>query len=315
MSEITINPDGIAAMERRIRPHIRRTPILSLSPQDLGLDASFEPILKLEALQHAGSFKARGAFANLLSRDIPKAGVVAASGGNHGVAVALAASRVGVPASIFVPAIASQAKIARIQECGANLVVGGDAYVDALVASERWMVESGAISVHAYDHPLTILGAGTLGAEFDEQAPKVDTLLVSVGGGGLIAGIATWYGGRARVIGVETEGCPTLHEALRAGKPVDASVGGIAADSLGAKRIGGHAFPIIRANVAGSLLVSDDEIRGAQRRLWSIARVVAEPGAAAGLAALLSGRYRPQAGERVGIIVCGANTTAVDFNR
>lgn len=313
MEEPTIDPAGIAAMERRIRPHIRRTPTLALSSRDLGLDPSLELVLKLEALQHAGSFKARGAFANLLCREVPKAGVVAASGGNHGIAVAFAANRAGVPATIFVPAIASPAKTARIQECGAKLVVGGDAYADAFAASERWAAQSGAMPVHAYDHPITILGAGTLAAELEEQASGLDTLLVSVGGGGLIAGIAAWYRGRTRVIGVETEGCPTLHAALRAGKPVDVSAGGLAADSLGAKRIGEHAFPLVRAHAAGSLLVGDGEIREAQRRLWSIARIVAEPGAAAGLAALLSGRYRPQAGERVGLIVCGANTTAVDF--
>ena len=311
----SIDREAIAAAQTRIRPFIRATPILGVAPQDFALGRPASLTLKLEALQHTGSFKARGAFANLLSRHaLPKGGVVAASGGNHGAAVAFAAKTLGVSAHIFVPAISSPAKIARIRGLGAVLTVGGADYAEALAASEAFAAETGALPIHAYDDPLTLLGPGTLGAELEAQAPDLDTLLVSVGGGGLIAGIAAWYQGRARVLGVETEGCPALNAAFAAGRPVDAPVGGLAADSLGARRIGAHCFPIIRAHVAEALLVTDEAVHEAQRQLWALARIVAEPGAAAGLAALLSGRYRPRAGERLGLIVCGANTAAVNFD-
>ena len=295
-----------------IRPHVRVTPILELTGADAGL-AAFPLTLKLELLQHSGSFKARGAFANLLLRAVPAAGVVAASGGNHGAAVAYAAMRLRVRARIFVPTVSSPAKIARIRGYGADLVVGGERYADALAASQAYVAESGALPVHAFDQAETLLGQGTLGLELTGQAPALDTVLVAVGGGGLIGGIAAWYAGRVQVIGVEPEAAPTLFEALKADAPVDAPAGGVAADSLAPRRVGELMFPIARAHVARVVLVSDDAIRAAQRQLWDSVRIVAEPGGSAAFAALLSGAYVPRPGERVGVVVSGGNTTAVDF--
>jgi threonine dehydratase len=307
-----IDRAAIGHAHDRIRNHVRLTPILSASGADLGL-APFPLTLKLELFQHAGSFKTRGAFTNLLSRTIPAAGVVAASGGNHGAAVAYTAMRLGVPARIFVPTVSLPAKIARIRGYGAQLVVGGDLYADALAASQAWTRESGALPVHAFDQAETLLGQGTVALELERQAP-LDTLLVAVGGGGLIGGIAAWYGGRVKVIGVEPEAAPTLYDALRAGRPVDAPAGGIAADSLAPRRVGELMFPIAQAHVARVVLVSDDAIRRAQRALWEAFRVVAEPGGTATTAALMAGAYVPAAGERVGVVVCGGNTTAVEFS-
>ena len=239
--------------------------------------------------------------------------MIAASGGNHGAAVAYAARRLGVRATIFVPGIASPAKLERIRNYGAELLVAGERYADALAASEAHVAATGALPVHAYDQLETLLGQGTIGLELEADAPDVDTLLVAVGGGGLIGGIAAWYAGRTNVIGVEPEGAPTLRRALDAGGPVDVEVSGIAADSLGARRLGENVFPIARDHVAGALLVSDAEIVAAQRALWEVMRVVVEPGSAAAFAALLTGRYRPAARERIAVLLCGANTTAVDF--
>ena len=270
----------------------------------------------MELLQHAGSFKPRGAFANLLARAVPPAGVVAASGGNHGAAVAFAARRLGVPATVFVPSVASPAKVAQIRGYGAELVVEGDRYADALAASERRLAASGAMAVHAYDQVETLLGAGSLGAELEEQAPDADSVLVAVGGGGLLGGVAAWYAGagrRPRLVGVEPELSPTLTRALAAGRPVDAETDGIAADSLAPKRVGELMFPLAREHVDRVVLVSDDAIRAAQEALWSVLRLVAEPGGAAAFAGLLSGAYRPREGERVAVVICGGNTTAVDF--
>ncbi|HET7342825.1 MAG TPA: threonine/serine dehydratase [Methylomirabilota bacterium] len=297
-----------------IRPHLRATPIVEIDGADLGA-AGVALTLKLESLQHSGSFKARGAFANLLLREIPAAGVVAASGGNHGAAVAYAAMRLGIRAKIFVPTVSSPAKIARIRGYGADLVVGGERYADALAASEAWSRQSGALPVHAYDQAETLLGQGTLALELERQQPRLDTVLAAVGGGGLLGGIAVWYARRVRVIGVEPQAAPTLFEALKAGRPVDAPAGGIAADSLAPRRVGELMFPIARAHVERVALVSDDAIRSAQRALWESLRVVVEPGGAAALAALLSGAYAPAPGERVGVILSGGNTTAVDFDR
>ena len=309
-----VSREAIAETHARIRQHIRRTPVLELTARDLGL-ADFAPVLKLELAQHSGSFKVRGAFANLTLRKIPRAGVAAASGGNHGAAVAYAAMQLGHMARIFVPEISSPAKIARIRGYGAHLVVGGKLYAEALAACEAYIAEAGALSVHAFDQVETILGQGTVGAEWEEQAPGLDTVLVAVGGGGLIGGIAAWYAGRVKVIGVEPRLAPTLHAALAAGRPVDAPAGGIAADSLAPKRIGERVFPIARQYVAAAVLVEDDAIAAAQRTLWDVARIVAEPGAAAPLAALLARAYVPDKGERVGVLVSGANTTAVAFDR
>ena len=269
--------------------------------------------LKLELLQHAGSFKSRGAFNNLLTRKIPPAGIVAASGGNHGAAVAFAAMKLGIPAKIFVPSVASPAKIQQIQAYGADLVVGGERYADALVASEAWISHSGALPIHAFDQVETLLGQATVGLELEQQAPKLDTLLVSVGGGGLIAGIAAWYRGKIKIVGVEPELAPTLTRAFAAGRPVDAEAGGIAADSLAPRRVGELVFPIAQQFVSGAVLVTDEALREAQRSLWKNLRIVAEPGGAAAFAALLSGRYRAQPNERIGVLICGGNTTAVDF--
>lgn len=309
-----ITPDRIAATEALIRPYIRRTPVVAIDAAELGL-APTPLLLKLELLQHSGSFKARGAFANLLLRDIPPAGVIAASGGNHGAAVAYAAQRLGVRATIFVPSISSRAKIERIRSYGATLVIGGDRYADALAASEGHVARSGGLAVHAFDQPETLLGQGTLGLELEQDAAGgIDTLLVAVGGGGLIGGVASWFAGRIKVVAVEPEGAPTLHRALAAGAPVDAPAEGIAADSLAPRRIGQMAFAIARAHVAPEVvLVSDDAIRQAQAMLWSRLRLVAEPGGAAALAALLSGGYRPGKGERVAVLVCGGNTEAVSL--
>jgi threonine dehydratase len=246
---------------------------------------------------------------------VPKAGVAAASGGNHGAAVAYAAMRLEHKATIFVPSVASPAKIARIKSYGADLIVGGERYVEALAASESFAERTGALKVHAYDQVETIVGQGTLGLEVESQAADLDTLVVAVGGGGLIGGIATWYQGRLKIVGVEPELAPTLHMALQAGQPVDAPAGGIAADSLAPKRVGNLMFPIAQAHVDHVALVEDSAIAEAQRVLWDKLRLATEPGGAAALAALLSGRYRPQRSERVGVILCGGNTTAVDFTR
>jgi threonine dehydratase len=310
----TVNRERIEAVERLIRPYIRRTPVVESDGRDFDLDSG-AIVLKLELLQHSGSFKTRGTFANLLMREVPKAGVVAASGGNHGVAVAYAAQKRNVPAKIFLPSISSPAKIQRIRDYGADLVVGGERYADALAASEAWAAQSGALPIHAFDQTETLLGQGTLGLELQAQAPALDTLLVAVGGGGLIGGIAAWYAGSIAIVGVEPEASPTLAKALEAGRPVDAPTDGIAADSLAPKRVGERGFPIAQRYVDRVVLVSDDAIRNAQQMLWSIARIVTEPGGAATFAALISGRYRPRPGERVGVVLCGANTTAVDFTR
>lgn len=309
---MTVDRDAITHADSLIRRHIRRTPVVEVQGADFGLDGS-ALALKLELLQHSGSFKARGAFTNLLMRPVPPAGVVAASGGNHGAAVAFAASKLGVPARIFVPVVSSAAKMDRIRSYGAELVVTGERYADALAASQQWAEQSGALTIHAYDQPETLLGQGTVGLELEQQCPKLDVLLVAVGGGGLIGGIAAWYGGRIRIIGVEPAAAPTLYCALQAGHPVDAEAGGVAADSLAPRRVGELMFPFAQKYVERAVLVSDEAILQAQVALWNELRVVAEPGGAAALAALLSGEYKPKSGERVGVLVCGGNTTAVDF--
>jgi threonine dehydratase len=308
-----VNPQTIARCEQLIRPHVRRTPVIEINAGELGLSAT-ALTLKLELLQHSGSFKARGAFANLLTRDVPMAGVVAASGGNHGAAVAYAAMKLGKPAKIFVPSVSSPAKVARIREYGADLVIEGDRYADALAASERWTLQTGAMPVHAFDQDETMMGQGTIGLELSQQAPDIDTLLVSVGGGGLIAGIAAWYAGRVKVIGVEPSASPTLTRAFEAGHPVDAEAGGLAADSLAPRRVGERVFPIVHKYARQTVLVSDDAIADAQATLWRALRIVAEPGGAAAFSALLSGAFKPQASERVAVVISGGNTAAVNFD-
>jgi threonine dehydratase len=305
---------GIAGAHDHIRPYIRLTPVIEVDGADFGL-AACAVILKLELHQHGGSFKTRGAFANMLLRQVPQAGVVAASGGNHGVAVAYAAKRLGKPARIFVPSVASPAKVSRIRECGADLVITGERYADALEASQIWAASSGALQIHAFDQVETLLGQGTVAAEFEQQATTLDTLLVAVGGGGLIGGIAAWYAGSVRLIGVEPETAPTLTRALEAGHPVDAEAGGVAADSLAPRQVGALMYPIAQQYVDRVVLVPDRAIEAAQQTLWDVMRIVTEPGGAAAFAALLSGRYRPSEGERVGVLLCGGNTTVVNFER
>ena len=308
----TITRDGIAETYRQIAPYIRKTPILSAAAQDFGLSGP-AVLFKMEFMQHTGSFKARGAFANLLRRDVPAAGVAAASGGNHGAAVAFAAQRLGHKASIFVPSIASPAKLDRIRSYGANLVVAGERYDDALRACDDFAATSGAMKAHAFEQVETMLGQGTVGLELAEQSRDFDTLLVATGGGGLIGGIAAWFEKDKKIVSVEPELAPTLHDAMKAGAPIDAPTGGIAADSLAPRRVGSIMFPIAQRHVAEAVLVPDEAIKLAQKTLWDVLRLVVEPGGAAAMAALLSDRYRPKKDERVAILLCGANTTAVQF--
>ncbi len=286
--------------------------MIDIDLADFGLSA--HPIAcKLELLQHTGSFKPRGAFANLLMRAIPRAGVVAASGGNHGLAVAFAANRLKVPAAIFVPGVAAVTKQERIRSLGANLNVVGRLYADALAASRTFAQESGAAEIHAFDQPETLLGQGSVGLEAEQQCPDLDTLLVGVGGGGLIGGIAAWYQGRVKLIAVEPQASPTLYRALEAGHPVDAEAGGIAADSLAPRRVGELMYPLAERFVERVVLVQDDDIRKTQQALWRVLRIAAEPGGAAAMTALLSAAYRPQPRERVGVLLCGGNTDAVSL--
>ena len=307
-----IGADDIRAAYDVVRPHIRRTPVLHLAAGDLGVPGGDADLaLKLEFLQRAGSFKARGAFANLLLREVPEPGVVAASGGNHGVAVAYAAARLGVPARIHVPTISNPAKVQRIRDLGAHLVVQGDRYADALAAAQEWAATSGALPVHAFDQRETLLGQGGVALELEEQLPHLDTVLVPVGGGGLIGGIAAFYAGDVRVIGVEPTGAPTLATALAEGAPTDAPTGSIAADALAPRRIGELAFPILQAYVESVVLVEDEAIREAQRVLLQALRLVIEPSAAVGVAALMTGAYRAEPGERVAVVISGANTDAL----
>jgi threonine dehydratase len=303
---LVISREQIAAVEPVIRPYVRRTPVIEIEGAELGLDGT-RLTLKLELMQHAGSFKTRGAFTNLLTREVPAAGVVAASGGNHGAAVAYAAMRLGKPATIFVPTVSAPAKMERIRGYGARLVVTGERYADSLAASESFVAASGAMAIHAYDQVETLLGQGTLAMELEQQAPEIDTLLVAVGGGGLIGGIAAWYAGRIRIVGVEPEAAPTLAMAMQAGKPVDAPAGGIAADSLAPRHVGQMMFPLAQAYVERVALVTDEAIVEAQARLWDALRIAAEPGGAAALAALVARQYRPRPGERVGVLICGGN--------
>ena len=305
-----IDRTTISVAASRISGYVRRTPVLLVSGGDLGLagQSDLRVALKLELLQHAGSFKPRGAFNRLLSARIPAPGVIAASGGNHGAAVAYAARALGVPAEIFVPEPTPAAKVARIAGYGAHVVQGGATYAEAFAACRVRQHVTGALEIHAYDHADVLAGQGTVGREFEQDAPDLTHVLVATGGGGLIGGVAAWYAGSAAVVSVEPDGCPALHDAMRAGHPVDAPVGGAAADSLGAHRIGALMYPIASRFVTESILVPDDAIVAAQRLLWERCRVIAEPGGATAIAALLSGRFRPPAGAQVGVLVCGGNT-------
>jgi threonine dehydratase len=303
-------PSDIEAAAARIASRVRHTPVLRLSGDALGL--GYGVTLKLELLQHAGSFKPRGAFNRILAAqeagELPAAGVIAASGGNHGAAVAYVARALGLRAEIFVPELTPPTKRARIESFGARLVRTGATYAEALQASRLRSAETGAMEVHAYDHPMVLAGQGTTAREFEADAPEVTHVLVATGGGGLIGGMAAWYQSRVTLISVEPTGCPALHDALAAGRPVEAPVGGVAADSLGARQVGALMFPPARAHVGAAMLVSDDAIRDAQRTLWDRVRLVAEPGGATALAALLSRAWTPPAGACVGVLLCGSNT-------
>jgi len=299
--------NDIRSAYARIKPYVRRTPVVRVSAADFGVTLDTPLTLKLEFLQHSGSFKPRGAFNNLLSRTVPAAGVAAASGGNHGAAVAYAAQQLKHKATIFVPDVSSPVKIARIKSYGADARVGGARYADALERCEAFIAQSGALSVHAYDAPETVAGQGSVGLEWQEDAPELDTVLVAVGGGGLIAGISAWYGKTVKVVGVEPEGSRALHASLEAGRPVDVTVESVAADSLGARNTGQLVYDIAKAHVDHVALVPDDAIVEAQRLLWDRLRIAAEPGGAAALGALISGRYKPAADEKVGVLLCGAN--------
>lgn len=322
---MSIGTEDILAASCRLAGRVRRTPVIALEAGAFGLPAQL--VLKLECLQHAGSFKARGAFNALLSAQehgpgVPAAGVIAASGGNHGAAVAFAAKSLGYKAEIFVPQVASSAKIQRLRDLGAEIRIVGASYAEALVAAQARQRETGALSVHAYDEVAVLAGQGTLAQELQDQVPDLDAVLVAVGGGGLIGGIAAWYRASAapagsvssdrpsvtKVIGVEPEACPSLYQALAAGHPVDVEVSGVAADSLGARRVGKLGFELARQAVAQSLLVNDDAIRQARSWLWRDLRLAVEPGAATALAALISGRYASRPGDRIGVVICGGNT-------
>ncbi|KLK92116.1 threonine dehydratase [Microvirga vignae] len=301
---MTITRADIEAAHARIAPHIRRTPVMTV-PGAFGHEGPVS--LKLEFLQHAGSFKSRGAFNTLLSNPVPAAGVAAASGGNHGAAVAYAAKQLGVKARIFVPEISSPAKVAVIRSHGAEVVIGGARYADAQEACDRYVAATGALRIHPFAAESTMIGQGTVGLEWEQDSPALDTVLVAVGGGGLISGIASWWAGRVKVVGVEPEGSRALHAALQAGRPVDVDVDSVAADSLGARNTGDLVYSICSRTVDHVALVKDEAIREAQALLWRDYRIASEPGGAAALAALISGAYKPQLSERIGILLCGAN--------
>lgn len=296
---------------RRIAAHVRRTPVIALEEKAFGFDAKI--FFKLESLQHTGSFKPRGAFNCILSSTVPPAGVIAASGGNHGAAVAYAAQKLGHRAEIFVPTITPANKVERLRQYGASVNITGKDYAEALAASGERAARTGAIGIHAYDDQRVLAGQGTLGMELEEQVRGLDSVLIAVGGGGLIGGVAAWYQERVRVISVEPEQAPSLHHALAAGKVVEVETSGVAADSLGARRVGELMFPIAQKFVAQALLVADEQIIAAQKTLWQTLRLIAEPGGATALAALLSGAYKPHAGERVGVVLCGANAELSKF--
>jgi threonine dehydratase len=300
-----VGPDDVEAAARRVEGHVRRTPVLAMETGAFGLAGG--ATLKLELLQHTGSFKARGAFNRVLASEVPAAGLVAASGGNHGVAVAHVAHALGHRAEVFVPATSPTAKVDRIRSLGADVRVSGSIYDEAQAAATARAAETGALLVHPYDHPLVVAGQGTMARELDEQVRGFDTVLVAVGGGGLIAGVCAWFGDRVRIVSVEPASIPAMREARRAGRPVEVAVSGLAADSLGATAIGAVPFACAAPFVDDAVVVSDDAIRAAQRELWASVRLMAEPGGAAALAAVLSGAYRPGPVERLVVVVCGSN--------
>ncbi|QBF34038.1 threonine/serine dehydratase [Thalassococcus sp. S3] len=299
----------IEAAAGRISGYIQRTPVLHGA--DLGIGHPVD--LKLEQMQHTGSFKARGAFNTLLSTDVPSAGLVAASGGNHGAAVAHAARALGHKATIFVPEMAGPSKIALIRDLGADLHVVPGAYANALEQAQAFEAQQGAMQIHAYDAPATVAGQGTMALEWEAQGLEADTILIAVGGGGLIAGALAWIGGRRKIVAVEPETSRALHAARAAGTPTDVEVSGIAANALGAKRIGQICFDLAQAHDTETVLVCDDAIADTQRLLWRRMRQLVEPAGAAALAALTSGAYVPAPDERVAVLICGANPAPDPF--
>jgi threonine dehydratase len=312
MSTIIGRPE-IEAARQRISGRVRQTPVLWLAAGAFaGLPGAF--CFKLETCQVTGSFKPRGVFNRVLSEpSLPQSGLVAASGGNHGVAVAFAARALGLACEVFLPSITPAIKREQLRSLGAKVTVVGNVFAEALEASDARAQATGALSIHPFDHPAVVAGQGTLAAEFEDQAPDLDTVLVAVGGGGLIGGTAAWYAGRVRVIAVEPEGSPSLARAREMGHPVDIQTGGLAADSLGCRRVGELGFGLAQRFVDQTLVVSEDAIRRAQTLLWEETRTVAEPGGAVALAALLDGSYRPAQGEKVGIVVCGGNMDPADL--
>lgn len=305
MISVPVTQDDIRAAHRRIAPYIRKTPVMELARGALGGD--FTPVLKLELTQHAGSFKTRGAFNSILSRSIGPAGVAAASGGNHGAAVAYAAKTLGVKARIFVPEISPPAKVAVIRRFGADVVIGGAQYDDAQAACDAYVAESGAFKIHPFAAEATIAGQGTLALEWAAET-KLDSVIIAVGGGGLISGAASYFrGSGVRVIGVEPEGSRALQAALEAGGPVEVKVASLAADSLGARNVGDLVYSICRTGVDHVVTVPDAAIIEGIRHLWREFRLLSEPGGAAAFGAMLAGAYKPQPDERVGILLCGGN--------
>jgi threonine dehydratase len=303
-----VTPQDVDEARTRIAGYVRTTPVVRLERGVLGL--SGEIVLKLELLQHTGSFKPRGAFNKMLSSSVPDAGVIAASGGNFGLAVAHAARTLGHRAEVFVPESSPAIKARGIRASGAEVTIVPGYYDDAQAALAARAAETGALVMHPFDQPEVVAGQGTIAAELADQVHDVETILVAIGGGGLIGGIAAWTAGNTRIVGVEPDTSPTMSEALRVGRPTPVEVSGYAADSLGARQAGDVSFSVCSRYVEHVILVPDDTIREAQRALWGTARVVAEPGGAAAFAALLSGRYRPDPAERVVVLVCGANTDA-----
>ena len=307
------SPAGIRDAAQRLAPWVRRTPVVEwLAPLPQGV---VPVVLKLEQLQYTGSFKPRGAFNCMLTAAERTQLVVAASGGNHGLAVGYAARALGIPAEVYVPKTAPAVKVAGIRATGAKTILAGASYAEAAEACQERAQTPRALYVHAYDGLPTLSGQGTVGLELDEQAPHLDTVLVAVGGGGLAGGIAAWYQDRVQLVAVEPTGCPTYHAAAAAGRPVDVAVGGLASDALGASRIGDSGFASLTSVRAQSVLVRAESIERARQLLWDDMRLVVEPGGATALAALLQGVYVPAAGEQVAVVVCGANADPADLTR
>ncbi len=301
-----VTPDDIERAAALLDGHVRRTPVLETAAGELGLPGP--AVLKLELLQHTGSFKPRGAFHRVLTADqIPPSGLIAASGGNHGAAVAHVARALGHPAEVFVPSTSPTIKRDRIAALGAQVVVVEGYYDDAQRAADARAGETDAFAVHPYDHAAVVAGQGTMGRELEAQVPGLDTIVVACGGGGFIAGQAAWFRDRVRIVSVEPATSQCLRAAKMAGRPVDVEVAGLAADSLGARRIGSVPWVLVDRFVDEAFIVPDDEIRAAQQAAWAELRLVVEPGGAAALAALRSGVYRPAPGERIAVVVCGAN--------